>query len=103
MIHKKYHFVNRNLFILTIFRLILRNRPLGNYRCNQQQTKTYFLRAPLPAQLAVLYRDVERFSFYGIRPLLILFMAATVYEGGMDIPREQASAIVGIFLPVRFT
>lgn len=39
----------------------------------------------------------ERFSFYGIRPLLILFMAATVYEGGMEIPREQASAIVGIF------
>ncbi len=25
----------------------------------------------------------ERFSFYGIRPLLILFMAATVYDGGM--------------------
>ncbi len=39
----------------------------------------------------------ERFSFYGIRPLLILFMAATVYEGGMGLARENASAIVGIF------
>ena len=36
-------------------------------------------------------------SFYGIRPLLILFMAATVFDGGMGLPREQASAIVGIF------
>lgn len=39
----------------------------------------------------------ERFSYYGIRPLLILFMAATVSDGGMEIPRESASAIVGIF------
>ncbi|MBS0895447.1 peptide MFS transporter [Tatumella sp. JGM130] len=39
----------------------------------------------------------ERFSFYGIRPLLILFMAATVYDGGMGMAREHASAIVGIF------
>lgn len=39
----------------------------------------------------------ERFSFYGIRPLLILFMAATVYDGGMGLARENASAIVGIF------
>ena len=37
------------------------------------------------------------FSFYGIRPLLILFMAATVYDGGMGLARENASAIVGIF------
>ena len=37
----------------------------------------------------------ERFSFYGIRPLLILFMAATVYDGGMGLARENASAIVG--------
>lgn len=36
-------------------------------------------------------------SFYGIRPLLILFMAATVYDGGMGLARENASAIVGIF------
>lgn len=39
----------------------------------------------------------ERFSFYGIRPLLILFMAASVFEGGLGIARENASAIVGIF------
>ena len=32
----------------------------------------------------------ERFSFYGIRPLPILFMAATVYDGGMGLARENA-------------
>jgi proton-dependent oligopeptide transporter, POT family len=39
----------------------------------------------------------ERFSYYGIRPLLILFMAAAVYDGGFGIERSQASAIVGIY------
>ena len=39
----------------------------------------------------------ERFSYYGIRPLLILFMAAALSEGGFGIERTQASAIVGIY------
>src|SRR3954469_25797068 len=39
----------------------------------------------------------ERFSFYGIRPLLVLFMAAAVLQGGFGIERSQASAIVGIY------
>jgi POT family proton-dependent oligopeptide transporter len=41
----------------------------------------------------------ERFSFYGIRPLLVLFMAAAVSQGGFGIERSQASAIVGITQP----
>jgi POT family proton-dependent oligopeptide transporter len=39
----------------------------------------------------------ERFSYYGIRPLLILFMSAAVFDGGFGIERTQASAIVGIY------
>jgi len=39
----------------------------------------------------------ERFSFYGLRPLLVLFMSAAIMSGGFDIPRSQASAIVGIY------
>jgi len=39
----------------------------------------------------------ERFSYYGIRPLLVLFMAAALNEGGFGIERSQASAIVGIY------
>ncbi|MDB4905599.1 MAG: amino acid/peptide transporter [Gemmatimonadetes bacterium] len=39
----------------------------------------------------------ERFSYYGIRPLLVLFMSAALAEGGFGFPRAQASAIVGIY------
>ena len=39
----------------------------------------------------------ERFSFYGIRPLLILFMTAALASGGFNFSRETAGAIVGIY------
>jgi len=39
----------------------------------------------------------ERFSFYGLRPLLVLFMAAALRDGGFDFERTEASAIVGIY------
>ncbi len=39
----------------------------------------------------------ERFSFYGIRPLLILFMTAALADGGFGFNRPEASAIVGIY------
>lgn len=39
----------------------------------------------------------ERFSFYGLRPLLVLFMAAAVLQDGWGWDRGEASAIVGIY------
>lgn len=39
----------------------------------------------------------ERFSYYGLRPLLVLFMSAALAEGGFGFARDQASAIVGIY------
>jgi POT family proton-dependent oligopeptide transporter len=39
----------------------------------------------------------ERFSYYGIRPLLILFMTTSLMNGGFGFDRPQASAIVGIY------
>jgi len=39
----------------------------------------------------------ERFSFYGLRPLLVLFMAAALNEGGFGFDRTTASSIVGIY------
>jgi POT family proton-dependent oligopeptide transporter len=39
----------------------------------------------------------ERFSFYGLRPLLVLFMSAALAERGFGFDRKQASAIVGIY------
>lgn len=39
----------------------------------------------------------ERFSYYGLRPLLVLFMAAALADGSFGFERPQASAIVGIY------
>ena len=52
-----------------------------------------------PRGLATLFftETWERFSFYGLRPLLVLFMAAALAEGGFGFDRGQASAIVGIY------
>jgi POT family proton-dependent oligopeptide transporter len=52
-----------------------------------------------PRGLATLFFTEmwERFSYYGLRPLLVLFMAAALAEGGFGFSRDQASAIVGIY------
>src|SRR5438270_3582362 len=52
-----------------------------------------------PRGLATLFFTEmwERFSFYGIRPLLILFMTAALGSGGFGFERSTASAIVGIY------
>ncbi|MDF1504984.1 peptide MFS transporter [Roseisolibacter sp. H3M3-2] len=39
----------------------------------------------------------ERFSYYGLRPLLVLFMSAALADGGFGFERAQASSIVGIY------
>src|SRR5438132_930466 len=39
----------------------------------------------------------ERFSYYGIRPLLVLFMTAALAQGGFGFERTTASSIVGIY------
>ena len=52
-----------------------------------------------PRGLATLFFTEmwERFSYYGLRPLLVLFMAAALAEGGFGLSRDQASAIVGLY------
>src|SRR5580700_7079627 len=39
----------------------------------------------------------ERFSYYGMRALLILFMTATVAHGGLGFPTSKAGAIYGLY------
>jgi len=56
-----------------------------------------FLGHPKPLFSLSMAELWERFSFYGIRPLLVLFMSAAISLGGLGIDRENASAIVGIF------
>ena len=52
-----------------------------------------------PRGLATLFFTEmwERFSFYGIRPLLVLFMTAALAQGGFGFDRDTASSIVGIY------
>ena len=52
-----------------------------------------------PRGLATLFFTEmwERFSYYGLRPLLVLFMAAALVDGGFGFDRAQASAIVGLY------
>lgn len=52
-----------------------------------------------PAGLSTLFFTElwERFSYYGIRPLLILFMTAALMDGGFGMERPVAAAIVGIY------
>ena len=52
-----------------------------------------------PKGLATLFFTEmwERFSFYGIRPLLVLFMTAALAQGGFGFDRATASSIVGIY------
>ena len=47
---------------------------------NKNESRTFFGH-PYPLGSLFFTEMWERFSFYGIRPLLILFMAATVYDG----------------------
>lgn len=52
-----------------------------------------------PAGLRTLFLTEmwERFSYYGLRPLLVLFMSAAIVNGGFGWDRATASAIVGIY------
>ncbi|MEO6525699.1 MAG: peptide MFS transporter [Gemmatimonadaceae bacterium] len=52
-----------------------------------------------PRGLATLFFTEmwERFSYYGLRPLLVLFMTAAMARGGFGFSRPTASAIVGIY------
>jgi len=61
-----------------------------------RSTRTFFGH---PIGLSTLFFTEfwERFSYYGIRPLLVLFMSAALADGGFGIERSQASAIVGIY------
>jgi POT family proton-dependent oligopeptide transporter len=44
----------------------------------------------------------ERFSYYGMRALLILFMTASVANGGLGFPTSKAGAIYGLYTSMVF-
>ena len=44
----------------------------------------------------------ERFSFYGMRALLVLFLVSAVGIGGWDWPRENALSLYGTYLALLY-
>ena len=53
-----------------------------------------------PRGLAILFLTEmgERFSYYGIRAILILFLVAPDYQGGLGIDDRSAAAVLGLYL-----
>nr|WP_284118286.1 peptide MFS transporter [Acinetobacter seifertii] len=62
-----------------------------------KQPDKAFFGHPKPLQGLFFTELWERFSYYGIQPLLILYMIAMVNEGGLALDRPTAAAIVGLF------
>lgn len=52
-----------------------------------------------PAGLSTLFFTEmwERFSFYGMKAILMLFMLATIQEGGLGLNQAQASLVFGLY------
>ena len=69
---------------------------------SQNSTDQFFKSNVLghPAGLFVLFFTEmwERFSFYGMRSLLILFLTSTLVDGGWAWTRENASALFGSYV-----
>ncbi|GAC1411429.1 MAG: peptide MFS transporter [Gemmatimonadaceae bacterium] len=68
--------------------------PPGVFRGASKRT---FLGHPVGLSTLFFTEMWERFSYYGIRPLLVLFMTAAITSGGFGFDRETASSIVGIY------
>lgn len=68
-----------------------------------QNTTDQFFKAPVlghPAGLFILFFTEmwERFSFYGMRSLLILFLTTSTIDGGWAWTRENASSLFGSYV-----
>jgi proton-dependent oligopeptide transporter, POT family len=57
-----------------------------------------------PRGLATLFftEAFERFTYYGMRTLLILFMTAAVLNGGLGIDDRTASAVYGLYISATY-
>ena len=58
-----------------------------------------------PRGLATLFMTEmwERFSYYGMRALLVLFMIAAIEDGGLALSDQNATAIYGLYTCLLYT
>jgi proton-dependent oligopeptide transporter, POT family len=57
-----------------------------------------------PRGLATLFLTEmwERFSYYGMRAILVLFMTAAILEGGLGLDDRTASAVYGLYIAATY-
>lgn len=66
-------------------------------KTNFNKLDSGFMGHPKPLQGLFFVEMWERFSYYGIRPLLVLFMTTAIVSGGFGFDDTTAAAIYGIF------
>jgi POT family proton-dependent oligopeptide transporter len=70
--------------------------PLTADASNAQWDRAFFGQ-PLGLSTLFFTEMWERFSYYGMRALLILFMVADVKKGGLGFPASRAGAVYGLY------
>ena len=57
-----------------------------------------------PRGLATLFMTEmwERFTYYGMRAILILFMAGAIAEGGLGLDDKTAGAVYGLYIAATY-
>lgn len=72
------------------------SQPINSMTQESDSTKTWFGQ---PAGLSTLFFTElwERFSYYGMRALLVLFMVDEIQNGGMGLDDKSANAIYGLY------
>ncbi len=73
-----------------------------NGQSNDQFFKTQVLGHPAGLFVLFFTEMWERFSFYGMRALLVLFLVSSFGIGGWDWPRENALALYGTYLALLY-
>ncbi|WP_370931237.1 peptide MFS transporter [Bartonella sp. DGB1] len=72
--------------------------PIDNTKdVNYNREVNGFMGHPRPLRPLFFTEFWERFSFYGIRAILVLFMTALIRNGGLGLDAHSAGAIIGIF------
>jgi len=80
---------------------MLTTTPPGADAANARWDRSFFGH---PRGLSTLFFTEmwERFSYYGMRALLILFMTASVANGGLGFPTSKAGSIYGLYTSAVF-
>ena len=86
------------MFSFAIFFYKTKNQPLNLFDMSEEFFKSKVLGHPSGLFVLFFTEMWERFSYYGMRALLIMFFTAALIDGGWGWPREHAFAIFGTYV-----